>query len=63
MIGKMSILMMLLTLSPVVKADLPVHCITYEEPSTAKFEGIWHFHVSKDVAEVNLFKVKEVCTH
>ena len=59
----MSIIIGLLTLLQLVKADLPVHCVTYEEPSTAKFEGIWHFHVSKDVADVNLFKVREVCTH
>ena len=45
------------------KADLPVHCISKDEPSTEKLQGTWYFHVSQQSSEVNLFHTQEVCTH
>jgi hypothetical protein len=52
-----------LLLQGLAKADLPVHCISKEDPSTDKLLGTWFFHVSKSVDTVNLFQTKEVCTH
>ena len=52
-----------LLLLGIAKADLPVHSISKQDPSTDKLNGYWYFHVSKTVDTVNLFQTKEVCTH
>ena len=52
-----------------VKADLPVHCLTNQFGQNLNQNdgnspvGTWNFYVSKDSRDVNLFQVKEVCTH
>ena len=40
-----------------MQADQPVHCLR------EKLYGMWEFHVSKDINNVNLYESKEVCTH
>ena len=40
-----------------MRGDAPVHCLR------EKIYGTWDFHVTKDVSTVNLFEMKEVCTH
>ena len=40
-----------------VLADQPSHCLR------EKIYGMWEFHVSKDVENINLFETSEVCTH
>ena len=40
-----------------VYADAPVHCLR------ENIYGTWEFHVTKDISTVNLFEMKEVCTH
>jgi hypothetical protein len=40
-----------------VQADQPVHCLR------GQVYGVWNFHVNQAVENVDLFSVKEVCTH
>ena len=50
-------LCLLFNLNPFVKADQPVHCLR------ESMFGVWNFHVTKDVDNVNLFTTSEVCSH
>ena len=38
-------------------ADQPIHCLREQ------VYGLWEFHVSKEVNNVNLYKTNEVCSH
>lgn len=52
-----SIITLALLLNSTVKADQPVHCLR------GQVYGVWNFHVNKATENVDLFQVKEVCTH
>lgn len=40
-----------------IKADQPVHCIR------GQIYGEWTFYVDQETQIVNLFDIKEACTH
>jgi hypothetical protein len=50
-------LLALLGLTTVVKCDQPVHCLRQN------IYGEWTFYLSTEKSAVNLFQVRDVCTH